>query len=433
MRSEAVSIPVDVEQVLRRARLRTVQSCFEDDIEVLAKCETLTQAGMLHSQWYGVTLHVPAAQSISVKILPAIDLIGQTTSDGSVLLPPIIHCTGTPVGALTLSMKVYDTDTCVDGLHYWYRNDADDEWQRHAASELHYDDVTKTGSLTADITHFTEYALACTPSDGKSYLQRKVADVVLVKDAAFKPSLLKPTHPFTDRKFIGNVTDRQLFAVARPASDTSTTNVKDSTGSVVPKIPGFSLFSFGTTRGRTENTKPHPNYHEYELEAWLPSSSTTTTTATTITTAAPAATVPQTQAQLTQTVSQPEKFPIEEVTEGNRHTQAQVAFYSVVDEYTAPPPAAATNTSAAVNSCRWSIWSSQTAAAVSAPQAQLVPVTVQQQLLIWNSWPLKAGQILIMLPNLLRRGRPACGVHELAPVGENSGRVQVVFSAMKWQ
>jgi hypothetical protein len=89
----------------------------DDNTEVLAKCDVPTQPGILKSEWYNIELHVPSTQTIDVRLLPAFDLLGQLTSDGSTMLfPSIVQCTGTAVGTLKVSFDVDANDTHVDSL-----------------------------------------------------------------------------------------------------------------------------------------------------------------------------------------------------------------------------------------------------------------------------------------------------------------------------
>jgi hypothetical protein len=92
--------------------LHADNDCDNDDhIEVLTSCDIATQRGVLKSNWYDIELHIPTAQSIDVRILPAFELCGQLTRDGTILLPPIVQCTGTidiTAGPLLLKRNFYD-------------------------------------------------------------------------------------------------------------------------------------------------------------------------------------------------------------------------------------------------------------------------------------------------------------------------------------
>eukprot|EP00953_Heterococcus_sp_UTEX-ZZ885_P020458 11444-Heterococcus_DN1.PRE.5 len=189
----------------------------DDNIEVLTTCDIATQPGVLKSNWYDIELHIPTAHSIDVRILPAFELFGQLTRDGTILLPPIVQCTGKidiTAGPLLLKRTFYDQEAA--GLpSIWYRHEPSDEWKQHASSVEPSESDTNTVVITVEIKHFTEFALSVAPKPNMSYLRATITKGIRIVEAVGQQSLIGARHPFAQRKFIGNLTGKAMYVVAR--------------------------------------------------------------------------------------------------------------------------------------------------------------------------------------------------------------------------
>jgi hypothetical protein len=188
-----------------------------DDIEVLTSCKKPTQCGTLKSELYNIELYIPTQQSIDVRILPAFELCGQLTSDGSILLPPIVQCAGDidiSKGPLLLSFKSYKHGSGTPSI--WYCNDHAAEWQLHdSTSTQQSHDTRYSRVVTAKINHFTQFALGVKPSLNDPYLEAQITQIIHTADGTAPLKAVNSRHRCAQRKFIGNLTDRPMHAVAR--------------------------------------------------------------------------------------------------------------------------------------------------------------------------------------------------------------------------
>jgi hypothetical protein len=186
-----------------------------DDIEVLTSYDKLTQPGTLKSEWYNIELQVPTEQSIDVRILPAFELCGQLTSDGSILLPPIVQCKGDidiSEGPLLLSFTSYERESGT--RHIWYRSEHSADWQLHESIWRSHD-TRNIHVVSAEINHFTEFALGVQPLPNAAYFKAQITNTIHTADGNAPLQLIDKNSPYAQRKFIGNLTDRPMHVAAR--------------------------------------------------------------------------------------------------------------------------------------------------------------------------------------------------------------------------
>jgi hypothetical protein len=341
------------------------------DIEVLTGYDKQTQPGVLKSKWYNIELHVPVAQSIDVSIRPAFELCGQLTSDGSILLPPIVRCKGNiniSEGPLLLQFSLHDHDSGARSV--WYRDDPSVEWQLHESSTLQCDDAGTIQIVTAALDHFTEFALGVTPSADAVYIKAKITKTILIAESGAPQNfkLTARTNPYAQQKLIGNLTDRTLFAVVRAADAVIEQESTRSTecGISAEGSGGGIGFNFGRllnkSRGSRINTRPHDCTADYIVDRW----------------------------QSPPSPSQPKPYRIhhEWVSEGGEG-QAQVVFYS---ENTA----ASTTRNTAVGATT----APSATVAITATTATTADMT---ELDIWDLHNLQPGHVIIMCPTRLER------------------------------
>jgi hypothetical protein len=333
----------------------------DDNTEVLATCDTPTQPGILKSEWYGIELHIPIEQSIDVHILPAFDLLGQLTSDGSTMLfPPIVQCTGTAVGTLKLSFDVHASDTHVDGLQIWYRNDTSGDWSKHDDTSLQYDKITNTRSVVASITHFTQYIQVLNLHDLKGdYIYHTISRKAVLEGGSDNP---KRTiwNPYSEKKFIGNLTDTRIEVFARAAGTTTTSSTNTNSATLAPAVKQVTVGSIGTARARTAgNECPiSTSFATYSIEEWLPPSPPLLIL----------------------------KLPVIAINQGYPITAAQIAICSDITSSNTPTS------------------SSSSTALTAAPSSTLI-TTSSAEFVLWDTKVLGSGEFIIMRQERIKAGR----------------------------
>jgi hypothetical protein len=204
---------------------------------VLASFDKYIEAGEHRSKRYGIEFDLPIKQLISVRCLPAPDLFGQVISEGtigtddyvdSILLPLLLQCNGKidlTAGPLELGFTLFDTDDSIGEMHIWSRTDNTVSWKLHKSPELmkHVDTSDRISQqVTTKISHFTEFAFGVKPKLNAFYLHGDIINYIAKSE--------KKKFPCKDGKFIGNLTEREVRAIATPASFAQSGNENRSRG-----------------------------------------------------------------------------------------------------------------------------------------------------------------------------------------------------------
>eukprot|EP00953_Heterococcus_sp_UTEX-ZZ885_P036399 18744-Heterococcus_DN1.PRE.5 len=351
----------------------------KDGIEVLASRDECSE-GTLKSNLYGIELQLPVSQMIDVRILPALDLLGHVTEDGSVLLPPIVQC-DTPgeidisKGPLVLKFKIYDSDTAVHGFNIWHRVRSDAEWQL-LTSTVDYDAQSRTGTVSTQLKHFCHFALAASLDEtDDDYIQKTVAEVFIVD--SFRQRVLNK-HPCAGQKFIGNLTASRVEILARAAYDTNNSNRREGSVNVTPSFAGNSAGGIALTHERTQVAASHLYTTSYSMP---PCSRVPQVQS------AAAITPPPQRAPLMTVQSPPQRYriPIVTVHDSDAST-AEIALYTDSDNGT--------------------------------------------RIRVWDKKSLVAGTVLVMCPARIKAGRRVVyGVHNADAEANVS---QIVQNAVGW-
>jgi hypothetical protein len=345
----------------------------DDNTELLATCDVPTQPGVLRSKWYNIELHVPTEQSIDVRILPAFDLLGQLTPDGSTMLfPPIVQCTGIPVGTLKLSFDVHASDTHVDSLQIWYRNDTSGAWSKHDATIIQYDKITNTRSVVASITHFTQYILVLDLHHlTDDYIERTISRNIVLES---NEDGLKPKrafwNPYSEKKFFGNLTDTRLEVYAKAAGTTTTGNTNTGTLTIAPAVHGISVASLSGAHATTASNQTTPFVVTYSIDPWslraLP----------------------------------PHNLPIKEINQGGARIAAQIAICSdiIISTTLTSNSTTALATTPASSSTALVTTPSNSSTAISAGS--------NKEFVLWDIKELRSGQFIVMRQQRMNADRP---------------------------
>jgi hypothetical protein len=226
----------------------------------------------------------------------------------------------------------------------------------------------------ASITHFTQYILVLDLHHlTDDYIERTISRNIILEDGADNPKRAFWNNPYSEKEFVGNLTDTRLEVYARAAGTTVISSTRTLNATLAPAAHGITAGNVGGALATTSAGQTSPYFVTYSIKEWslraLP----------------------------------PHNLPVKEIFEGDTLVAAYIAICS--DKTSSSPPSNSSSTS--VTSLTTTP-SSSSRVLITTPASTLATTSAgsTKEFVLWDIKTLKCGQFIVIRQERMLEDRP---------------------------